>query len=73
MKDRVLRILIASDVFVFAILTLGGAKRNETISAAAWSLEGAGKWQGRVFRPLIDWLFSPFQKDHCAQAWLAER
>lgn len=44
MKPRLLRILIALDVFVFALLTVGGSKRNETISAAAWSLEIDGKW-----------------------------
>lgn len=73
MKGRILRILVAIDVLVFALFTLGGAKRNETISAACWSLEGQGKWQGRVFRPLIDWLMSPFERDHCANAWLSER
>lgn len=70
---RLLRILVALDIFVFALLTLGGARRNETISAAAWELEGNGKWQGVVFRPLIDWLFSPVQKDHCFNAWRSER
>lgn len=73
MKTRIVRILVALDILVFALLTLGGAKRNETISAAAWSLEGDGKWQGKVFRPLIDWMFSPIQKDHCFQAWREER
>lgn len=72
MKTRLLRILIAFDIFVFALLTLGGSKRNETISAAAWSLELDGKWQGRVFRPLIDWLFTCLERDHCQQSWLTE-
>jgi hypothetical protein len=73
MTSRILRIAVAFDIFIFAVLTLGGARRNETISAAAWSLEGDGKWQGKVFRPFIDLLFSPFQKDHCANAWLSEK
>ena len=73
MKTRLLRILIALDVFVFALLTLGGSKRNETISAAAWSLELDRKWQGRVFRPLIDWLFTKLERDHCLQSWLSEQ
>lgn len=73
MKLRLLRILIALDIFVFALLTLGGSKRNETISAAAWSLELDGKWQGRVFRPLIDWLMTRLERDHCLQSWLAEQ
>lgn len=72
MKLRLLRILIALDIAVFAVLTLGGARRNETISAAAWSLELDGKWQGRIFRPLIDWLMTWIERDHCYQSWLAE-
>jgi len=73
MTARILRILVALDIFVFALLTLGVAKRNETISSAAWSLELDGKWQGKLFRPIIDWLFSPLQKDHCLNAWLTEQ
>jgi len=73
MADRILRILIAVDILAFALLTLGGAKRDETISSAAWSLELDGKWQGKFFRPIIDWLFSPLQKDHCLNAWLVEQ
>jgi len=64
--------LIALDIFVFALLCFGNVKRGETISAAAWSLEMDGKWQGKLFRPIIDWLFSPLQKDHCLQAWMIE-
>lgn len=73
MKPRLLRILIALDIFVFALLTVGGSKRNETISAAAWSLELDRKWQGRVFRPAIDWAFARLERDHCLQSWLAEQ
>jgi len=70
---RILRILVALDIFVFALLTLGGAKRNESISAAAWSLYLDDKWQGNLFVPIIDFLFRPFQKDHCLNAWLVEQ
>jgi len=73
MTSRILRILIALNIFVFALLTLGGAKRNETASAAAWSLEMDGKWQGKLFRPFIDFLFRPLQKDHCRKCWLEEQ
>jgi len=73
MIARILRILIALDILLFAFATLGKAKRNETISAAAWSLEMDGKWQGKLFRPIIDFLFRPFQKDHCLNAWLIEQ
>lgn len=73
MRRRLIRLLTAFDIFVFALLTLGGAKRNETISAASWVLEVDGKWQGRVARPVIDLLLSPLEKDHCQASWLAER
>ena len=73
MKTRLLRVLIAFDIFVFALLTLGGSKRNETISAAVWSLEIDRKWQGMVFRPAIDWAFARLERDHCLQSWLAEQ
>ena len=72
MKNRILRILIALDIFVFALLTLGDARRNETISAAAWSLEQDGKLLGRIFRPLIDALFF-FDPSHCAVSFLDEQ
>lgn len=72
MKQRLLTILVALDVFAFALLTLGNCKRNETISAAAWSLELDGKWQGKLFRPLIDWIMSPIEPRHCLTAWLIE-
>lgn len=73
MQSRLIRLLTALDIFIFALVTFGGAKRNETISAASWSLEFDGKWQGRVARPVIDWLFSSLEKDHCQWSWLAEQ
>lgn len=68
-KQRMLNLLVALDVFLFCLVCFGGTKRNETASSAAWSLEQRGRWQGKLFRPLIDWLFSRVQKDHCARAW----
>ncbi|MEO8119537.1 MAG: hypothetical protein ABI606_09475 [Rhodoferax sp.] len=73
MKQRILALLIALDVFLFACLCLGNVRRNETASSAAWSLEQDGKLLGRIFRPLIDWLFHLVQKDHCAASWRNER
>jgi hypothetical protein len=70
---RLVRWLTAFDIFVFSVVTCGMAKRNETISAASWALEVDGKWQGRIARPVIDWLLSPLEKDHCHSSWLAEK
>lgn len=72
-SGRLVRWLTAGDILIFSVATFGRARRNETISAASWSLELDGKWQGRVFRPLIDWALSPLEKDHCHVSWMAEK
>lgn len=72
MKRRVLVLLISLDLFVFALLTRGGCKRNQTMSAAAWEMEKLDKWQGRLLRPLIDGLLMPFQTNHCHICYEAE-
>jgi hypothetical protein len=61
------------DVKFFRLITLGHVRPGETMSAAAWHLEKQGKWQGKLTRPAIDWLFSRMQKNHCQQAWLWQR
>jgi len=71
-KARILNIVVAADILAFALITFGRSRRNETISGAAWSLEVDGKWQGKFFRPKIDWLFSWAEKDHCQRTWLRE-
>lgn len=60
------------DVKVLRLVTFGRSLPGETISAA-WSLKCDGKWQGRLFVPLIDGLFYFVQKDHCMQAWWWQR
>lgn len=69
--SRLLNLLIALDQFLFCCCTLGGSDPDETASSAAWRLEQQGRWQGRLFRPLIDALFF-FDPAHCASAYLAE-
>lgn len=70
-NDRLLRVLIALDIFLFAVFTLGKAKRNETISSAAWTTECDGKFMGKVSRPSIDFLFYLLtrEKEHCKTSW----
>jgi len=72
LKRRILNILIAVDQLVWVLLTLGHGEPDETISAACFRMEQAGKWQGRVFRPLVDMLFRPFEREHCKSAFLSE-
>ena len=43
-----------------------------TISANAWRLNQKGYWYGKVLRWFIDFLFRPFGKNHCQQAWESE-
>lgn len=65
-----IRVLIALDQLVTALL---GGWPDETLSSYAWRLEKRGKLAGRIFRPLIDWLFRWEGPDHCLRAMLAER
>lgn len=70
--DRIINILICIDQLAFSVLTLGSSAPDETLSAAAYRLEQQGGWPGKLFRPVIDLLFRPFQKHHCYLAYLAE-
>lgn len=67
--NPILRALLWLDIKILWLVTFGRCKPGETISAAAWSLELDGKWQGKMLRPTIDFIFWPVQKDHCAKAW----
>ena len=72
MKRRLLNLLIAIDQLIYVIITLGNGNPDETMSSAAWRLEQAGRWQGKLFRPMIDTLFW-FDKDHCHKAYMNEQ
>ncbi len=67
--SRTLTILYTFDSFVLALITLGRCQIGDTLSSKAWQLDVNGRLQGRIFRPLIDWLFSRMEKDHCLQAY----
>jgi len=71
MRQRVINILIALDQFLFCLVTLGSSAPDETASSCAYRLELAGRWPGKVFRPLIDKLMF-FDPDHCRRAYRAE-
>jgi len=71
MMQRVINILIALDQFLFCLVTLGSSAPDETASSAAYRLELAGRWPGKVFRPLIDKIMF-FDPDHCRKAYRAE-
>ena len=78
LRRRAFHILLAIDQALFVIVTLGWAHPDEPPSAAAWRLEQEGRWQGRLFRPAIDWVFAhlPFglaETDHCRSAFESEK
>lgn len=73
MRQRILNLLIALDQLAYVILTLGAGHPDETLSAAAWRTEQTDKLGGRIFRPVIDLLFWPIEREHCRKAYEAER
>ena len=73
MKQRTLNLLIATDQLAYVLLTLGAGHPDETLSAAAWRTEQKGRLLGRIFRPAIDLLFRPFERDHCRKSFESER
>ena len=73
MKQRLLNLLIAIDQLAYVLLTMGAGHPDETLSAAAWRTEQSGKLGGRIFRPAIDLLFLPLEREHCRQSFEAER
>ena len=71
LRARLLNVLICADQLAFSLLTLGSSAPDETMSAAAYRLEQAGRWPGRIFRPLIDALFW-FDPTHCKTSYESE-
>lgn len=73
MKQRLLNLAVAIDQLAYVLVTLGAGHPDETLSAAAWRTEQSGKLGGRIFRPLIDLLFLPFEREHCRNAYESEK
>ena len=73
MKRRLLNILIAIDQLIYVLITLGGGYPDETLSSAAWRLEQEGAIMGKFWRPVIDFLALPFERDHCEKAYDSEK
>ena len=72
MKQRLINFLIALDQLSYVVVTLGAGSPDETLSAAAWRTEQDGKLMGRFFRPLIDLIARPLERDHCRTAYESE-
>jgi hypothetical protein len=68
-KHWILQVLIALDQLVNALLFFGWA--DETISARSWRQRD--RWQWRVARRAIDWLFALLgDSNHCQGAFESE-
>jgi hypothetical protein len=70
MTNYILRVLIAFDQLLNVAICNG--EPDETMSSAAYRMERDGHFWG-FMRPVIDWLASPFQKDHCRKAFESEQ
>ena len=70
---KIFNLAVAIDQLAYVLLTLGAGHPDETLSAAAWRTEKAGKLGGRIFRPVIDLVFLLLEREHCYRAYLAER
>jgi hypothetical protein len=68
--SRLLDALLWLDIKVLYVGSLGRYTQGETISALAWDMRLRGRWQGKVFVPVIDWLFRPWKVNHCRNAYL---
>lgn len=71
--SRTLILMLALDHLALVLVTAGNCKPGEYLSSAAWSLEQDHKTLGRIFRPLIDWLFTWVNRDHCYQSWIFQQ
>lgn len=62
--NRLLNIFVALDKLVYQIMTLGYGSMHDTVSSAAYRMEQKGKLTGKIFRPLIDWIFALLGDEH---------
>ena len=63
------QLLLALDQGVNALI-LGYA--DETISARCWRMQARSRFWRRMLR-LVDWLFAPWERDHCYTSWRSEQ
>lgn len=71
-RRRTLNLLVAIDQLLWVVITLGNGSPDETISAALYRMEQQTKRAGRWFRPVVDFLFRPFERDHCRKSYISE-
>ena len=65
--------MIALNQAAYVIVALGNGHPDETLSAAAYRTERKNRLLGIAFRPVIDLIFLPLERDHCRKAYEAEK
>jgi hypothetical protein len=65
----IFRLLVATDIWLNVLI---GGQVGETLSGSAYRGELKGKLLPRFFRPIIDFLASPWEKEHCFNAYLSD-
>lgn len=69
MVNYLFRVLISIDQLINVVVCNG--EPDETMSSAAWRMERDKRFWG-FMRPVIDWMFSPWEKQHCWNAYKVE-
>lgn len=72
LTQRAFNIAVSIDQTVYVLITLGNGSPDESLSAAAYRTEQKGRILGKIFRPVIDCIFSPFETEHCRKAYESE-
>jgi len=65
----ILNTLIAIDQLVNVVICNGSP--DETMSSVAYRMERDGRFWG-FMRPVIDFIFAPFESEHCYTSYVAE-
>lgn len=81
MKENFKQWLISLDQFVFCTIAFLLSFVNRqitvyadlTISAQSYRLAKKGYWYGKLMMKVIDFIFSPFEKEHCLKAYESEK
>ena len=67
--NYIYRLAVAVDQLLNVAICNG--EPDETMSSVAYRMERDGRFWG-FMRPIIDFIFRPFEKDHCRLAYESE-
>lgn len=74
-KHWLYQLFLAVDQLLNVLVTplSSGAWADETLSSRAYRMWAKGRIWGRIWMPVIDWLFAWQGPGHCRMAYLKER